>query len=351
MLRVATIDNFQGEEAKIIILTTVRSGNRPGFLKTINRINVACSRARNGFYIIGNAETLQQVPMWNNIINVFARNSRIGPSLRTSCNRHPQHHLDVYCPQDFAYVTPCTIPCDQPLPCGHQCKETCHPIEVHNRIPCMEPCLKTLECGHICGKLCYKDCGRCKYAMGQQLLPCGHQADILCSGKSSICQEIIEELILPCGHKLRLRCAESHKQLFCRQTCGVHRGCTHTCKALCGDCQTEDHPPCSSVCGKELLCGHFYRLTCHGATGCPPCNQQCRESCAHGPCQNLCNLACDPCVKPHKATSHQGGTKMFCSLPSNIVPCSEPCTKGTCSFSYPLTDGCPPYPRRFRLKD
>lgn len=44
MLRIATIDNFQGEEAKVVILSTVRSGGSAGFLKSINRINVACSR-------------------------------------------------------------------------------------------------------------------------------------------------------------------------------------------------------------------------------------------------------------------------------------------------------------------
>ncbi|KAJ9610528.1 hypothetical protein H2200_005305 [Cladophialophora chaetospira] len=38
MLRIATIDNFQGEEAKVIILSTVRSGGSAGFLKTLNRI-------------------------------------------------------------------------------------------------------------------------------------------------------------------------------------------------------------------------------------------------------------------------------------------------------------------------
>jgi superfamily I DNA and/or RNA helicase len=48
MLRIATVDNFQGQEAKVIILSTVRSGGKAGFLKTLNRINVACSRARNG---------------------------------------------------------------------------------------------------------------------------------------------------------------------------------------------------------------------------------------------------------------------------------------------------------------
>ncbi|KAK2783225.1 hypothetical protein FQN53_009311 [Emmonsiellopsis sp. PD_33] len=70
MLRISTIDNFQGEEAKVVILTTVRSNPecRPGFLKTVNRINVACSRARDGFYIFGNSQSLAVVPMWNNIM-------------------------------------------------------------------------------------------------------------------------------------------------------------------------------------------------------------------------------------------------------------------------------------------
>ncbi|EXJ87672.1 hypothetical protein A1O1_04596 [Capronia coronata CBS 617.96] len=41
MLRVSTVDNFQGEEAKIIILSTVRSGGRAGFLKTANRAHLS----------------------------------------------------------------------------------------------------------------------------------------------------------------------------------------------------------------------------------------------------------------------------------------------------------------------
>ncbi|KAL8943406.1 MAG: hypothetical protein Q9211_000995 [Gyalolechia sp. 1 TL-2023] len=63
MVRLVTIDSFQGEEAKVIILSTVRSNlqDRVGFLQTTNRINVACSRARNGFYIIGNSSLLRTV--------------------------------------------------------------------------------------------------------------------------------------------------------------------------------------------------------------------------------------------------------------------------------------------------
>lgn len=47
LLRIATVDNFQGEEAKIIIVSLVRSNKlkKVGFLKTTNRINVLLSRA------------------------------------------------------------------------------------------------------------------------------------------------------------------------------------------------------------------------------------------------------------------------------------------------------------------
>ncbi|KAL8716335.1 MAG: hypothetical protein Q9220_000240 [cf. Caloplaca sp. 1 TL-2023] len=82
MVRLATVDGFQGEEAKVIILSTVRSNlrDRVGFLQTTNRINVACSRARNGFYIIGNSTLLRTVGMWQSIIADFEAKGRIAPN-------------------------------------------------------------------------------------------------------------------------------------------------------------------------------------------------------------------------------------------------------------------------------
>ncbi|KJZ68337.1 hypothetical protein HIM_12270 [Hirsutella minnesotensis 3608] len=64
-IRVATVDNFQGEEAKVIIISIVRSNpqQRCGFLSTSNRINVLLSRAKHGMYIIGNANTCKNVSM------------------------------------------------------------------------------------------------------------------------------------------------------------------------------------------------------------------------------------------------------------------------------------------------
>lgn len=59
-VRVAVLDNYQGEESDIILLSLVRSNDQQkiGFLKTENRVCVALSRARNGFYIMGNMTQL-----------------------------------------------------------------------------------------------------------------------------------------------------------------------------------------------------------------------------------------------------------------------------------------------------
>ena len=57
LVKVTTVDNYQGEENDIIILSCVRSNaqNKIGFLAETNRINVALSRARLGLYVFGNA--------------------------------------------------------------------------------------------------------------------------------------------------------------------------------------------------------------------------------------------------------------------------------------------------------
>ena len=49
-VQVLSIDNFQGEESRIVILSLVRNNreNKIGFLKIENRTCVALSRARDG---------------------------------------------------------------------------------------------------------------------------------------------------------------------------------------------------------------------------------------------------------------------------------------------------------------
>jgi hypothetical protein len=54
-VRITVVDNFQGEENDIILLSLVRSNREAkiGFLSIENRVCVALSRAKMGFYIIG----------------------------------------------------------------------------------------------------------------------------------------------------------------------------------------------------------------------------------------------------------------------------------------------------------
>jgi len=55
LVKVDTVDSYQGKENRIVILSTVRNNSslNPGFLKSPNRINVAMSRAMERLYIAG----------------------------------------------------------------------------------------------------------------------------------------------------------------------------------------------------------------------------------------------------------------------------------------------------------
>ena len=58
LVKIDTVDSYQGKENRIIILSLTRSDRHrsPGFLRTPNRINVAMSRAMDRLLIVGNAE-------------------------------------------------------------------------------------------------------------------------------------------------------------------------------------------------------------------------------------------------------------------------------------------------------
>ncbi|KAJ5772191.1 hypothetical protein N7520_002720 [Penicillium odoratum] len=121
-LRVATVDNFQGEEAKVVVISLVRSNsqNRCGFLRTPNRINVLLSRAKHGMYIIGNSETSRGVEMWGKVLEILENDGNIGPHLELSCPRHPETRIAVIEPEDFVQFSPeggCSLQCGKRLQC------------------------------------------------------------------------------------------------------------------------------------------------------------------------------------------------------------------------------------------
>lgn len=346
LLRLSTVDNFQGEEAKVIVLSTVRTSS-PGFLRTYNRINVMCSRARDGFYILGNAEALYNVPMWAGILDLFS--TRRGKALMTCCTRHPEHRRAVTKPSDFDNIEECPALCLQSRSCGHVCREKCHSAP-HDTMSCKERCLKRHDtCGHQCEKLCGEECGQnCDMVVGEKQLECGHTVNIVCPGVLEKCLEPIDEVEAPCGHKIKVLCSRANEPLLCDEQCGAILPCGHGCARDCAECfESYGHSPCSNVCGNLLECGHACAAECHAdITECPPCTRPCRRSCAHGTCKNTCSEKCDPCVRPHKIIcEHSGPDLTLCSLPSPSLPCSEPCRKVlTCGHLCPSLCGEPCIP-------
>jgi hypothetical protein len=61
-IKIQTVDSFQGDENKIIIISFVRSNafGNVGFIKDFRRLNVALTRAMHSLILVGNAETLEQ---------------------------------------------------------------------------------------------------------------------------------------------------------------------------------------------------------------------------------------------------------------------------------------------------
>ena len=99
--KVVTVDSYQGEENDIVILSLVRSNDnhKIGFLDVDNRVCVALSRARCGFYMFGNGELLCcESKTWSDVIEImFAKKGdhpttgpkkRLGFSLPLQCKKH-----------------------------------------------------------------------------------------------------------------------------------------------------------------------------------------------------------------------------------------------------------------------
>lgn len=82
-IRVSSVDGYQGEENEIVLLSLVRSNNYNsiGFLKTNNRVCVALSRARLGFYIAGNLTLLAGASnLWKNVNKYLCNLNALGQS-------------------------------------------------------------------------------------------------------------------------------------------------------------------------------------------------------------------------------------------------------------------------------
>ena len=297
-LRLATVDNFQGEEAKVIIVSLVRSNpqRKVGFLRTENRINVLLSRAQHGMYLIGNAETYLNVPMWADVHSQLARANAVGTKLALCCPRHSETPILCCEPRDFERKSPeggCSLPCTRRLePCGHQCQAKCHSTIMHDGFACGKPCPRIRStCEHECPKLCGQDCGLCISKIQDIELPCGHiKESIFCHQMSNLegikCDVKVEKSVPECGHTIEVECFKDvTSPIFrCPVPCTDLLSCGHGCSDCCGNClkgvqdgiRVSKHPKCTKRCDRPYsACNHRCPKICHDEESCGYCEAKC----------------------------------------------------------------------------
>jgi len=162
-----------------VILSLVRCNSRGniGFLTNHNRVVVALSRARRGFYLFGSITTLIhgeelspefseyesiqiRTLLWKSIIAQLGQQRRldVDRGLPVTCQRHKEI-THIYEPGDWAKIAGgCHQRCGELLSCGHACPYTCHPFN-HEMLECQEPCSRIVAmCGHACSSNCGASC-------------------------------------------------------------------------------------------------------------------------------------------------------------------------------------------------
>ncbi len=259
-VRVKVVDNFQGEESDIILLSLVRSNEEEsiGFLKDDNRICVALSRARMGFYCIGNIRLLaKKSSLWKKIMTTLTRKNQMCGSLTLECQNHPGTRAKVACRKDFAEKTPeggCLARCNAELQCKHTCGERCHPWDPKHEK--------------------YK----CQTSVRKRFAQCQHTAQVKChESMTAICRKPCTKKMMPCKHNCPAKCGEKCPAV-CMRKCSKKMSCSHFCRRKCGvSCMTRVQCK-EKVEVKQPKCGHSYFMECkdnpkwRSAADYPPCD-------------------------------------------------------------------------------
>ena len=386
-IRVTAVDDFQGEENEIVIISLVRSNNEGsiGFLKVPNRICVSLSRAKKGMYVIGNFAMLRDKKdtKWPDILDQMEHEKCLGEGLPLCCQIHPQEIVVAKIPQDFSKCPEggCRKQCSTRLDCGHVCQSPCHPLDREHKMlyRCQQKCDKKLPCGHKCGKRCY-DCQdgcppceinvsrelpfchhevrmkccddpskvQCKRPCDRRISRCGHKCQSKCSQpctSPSLCQALVPQK-LSCGHVINVACSNDQSSIVCPKPCKkLVESCNHECKGTCGTCsQGRLHVQCKKECGRSLNCGHICDFPC--PEYCPPCSKQCRNYCFHSKCPKKCYEPCVPCREPCKWECRHCKCSTACGELCDRPPCDEPCNRRIKKCGHPCIglcgEDCPP---------
>ncbi|KAI5070201.1 hypothetical protein GOP47_0014544 [Adiantum capillus-veneris] len=363
-MRVTSVDDFQGEETNIIILSLVRSNESTvGFAKNPNRICVALSRARHGLYIMGNAALfLAKSSVWKGIIEDLGSVGNIGTSLPLSCPNHPDVSDRIAtCAADIG-GSPCRLPCKFLFSCGHLCPRPCHYIGDHQQMSiCWKQCEEVhMVCNHVCDQACYKHdpdtgCPPCEKLVPLDLSFCGHQILVPChqfQGGTEMfkCTKACPRRLL-CGHSCQNGCGEPCTT-NCEERVSVQLPCQHSQYVHCSRHSSLTPSPCMERCTKELACGHSALLYCNQSIESVSCveNISMQMPCGHvaeEKCSNRKNMRCN--AKVHQTLPCGHIEVVVCSLAehiSSIQCCSMVDTNLLCGHKatiecHRLTSGLP----------
>ena len=105
-----SIDNYQGEESDIVIVSLTRSNPNGdiGFMSSSERLNVLLSRARNAMIILGNSKTFRKArkgaEQWRKLFSLLERHTFNGFPIK--CERHQDNVATLEKPGDFDMFCP-----------------------------------------------------------------------------------------------------------------------------------------------------------------------------------------------------------------------------------------------------
>ncbi|TRY69971.1 hypothetical protein TCAL_02335, partial [Tigriopus californicus] len=336
-IKLAVVDNYQGQENDIVILSLVRGGAESiGFLKESNRVCVALTRARLGLFVIGHVDSLtQKSPLWRRVVDHFRGENRLVSKFPLVCPSHKSSKIEMTDVEQFERATKnhwCQEKCAMELLCSHICPEVCHLEDKSHksRFSCQSPCLKHCSEGHLCLKPCSATCFPCQEQESVRFEPCGHVALAPCASlRLPRTCSVETKIVLPCGHENNGKCGD-HERI------------------------------CDAACEIELPCGHLCQRTCHLSTDPQDHTRQCQEPCAmlkkdcqaHHPCEKACFQTCEPCDVPVSIDLPCGhpNSDLVCSTNLDEFDCMSKCNRMLIcghhcrQFCYECRNGCGPCP-------
>ena len=280
-VRACVVDNFQGEESDIILLSLVRGNceGRIGFLATENRVCVALSRARIGLYIVGNMSTLEaHSVLWHDIRTKLEQAGNIGDALPMYCQNHDIEMFQATKDTDFTEMAPnggCTRMCRKLLSCGHVCPYHCHCIDSKHEeeFECEKMVIKLLpKCEHTQGMPCNikPETFSCQLMIKFEA-KCGHEQMMRCGLITSAdkagykCEKMVIKLLPKCEHTQAMPCNIKPETFSCQLMIKLEAKCGHEQMMRCGLITSADKAgyKCEKIVDKLLIdCGHTQAMPC-----------------------------------------------------------------------------------------